>query len=342
MSTRPLRRRLAAALTVIALAGGTAACGSSEGAETTADGKTVIRYLGSAGSISLPEIAQALGFLDDFELKYVGETTGGPESLRALATDQVDIANSFQGAITKVIATGVPITSVVASYGYSGDVRSSIAVRDDGSVKTARDLIGKKVALNTLGANAEAVLDTYLEKEGLSEAEIEKVILVPLPATVAESSLRTKKVDAAFMSGPQLALAEQEGGLDVLVTDTEFLGDYTGGSYAMTTEFLEENPEEATGFVTGIAKAIEWTQQHSVEEVREVASKYFVANDRPEAAEALKLWNGTGIPRPGGYLADDDFELWLDWLDEQGEIDVDKVDLSKLWTNEFNELAPKG
>ncbi|MCW2835325.1 MAG: transporter substrate-binding protein [Nocardioides sp.] len=61
------------------------------------------------------ELADALGYYEDIELDYVGQVQGGPEALRALATDQIDFADAFQGAIAKVVATGVPVTAVVAS-----------------------------------------------------------------------------------------------------------------------------------------------------------------------------------------------------------------------------------
>jgi len=35
--------------------------------------------------------------------------------------------------------------------------------------------------MNTLGANAEAVLDTFLAKGGLTQDQIKQVTLVPLP-----------------------------------------------------------------------------------------------------------------------------------------------------------------
>jgi ABC-type nitrate/sulfonate/bicarbonate transport system substrate-binding protein len=338
MSTRPLRRRFLAAVAVTALAAGTAACGSSS-AETTADGKVIVRYQSSPGAVTVPEIAAELGFFDEVELELVGESTGGPESLRALSTDQVDIANAFQGAIAKVISTGAPVKAVVASYGSSGDVRTHLAIRDDGDVKTARDLIGKKVALNTLGANSEAVLDTYLAGEGLTQAEIEKVTLVPLPGNVLEASLREKQIDAAFFGGPAFELANQRPGLAVLTTDVDVVGPYTGGSYAMHEKFLDENPEASKDFVAGVGEAIAWIQETPIEEVREVAVKILTDSGREEGIGVVQLFKGHGIPTVGGWLRDEDFTIWLDWLETAGELRGGELELDDIFTNEFNPYA---
>ncbi|GGD08803.1 ABC transporter substrate-binding protein [Nocardioides daphniae] len=337
--TRPrLTVRLAAAIATLGLGATMTACGSS-GAQTTEDGRTVIRYQSSAGAVTIPEIAAELGYLDNIELKLVGETTGGPESLRALATDQVDIANAFQGAIAKVVSTGAPVKAVVASYGSVGEVKQSITVRDDGSVKSAKDLVGKKVALNTLGANWEAVLDTYLAQEGLTPAEIEKVTLVPLPANVLEASLREKQIDAAFLSGPALEIAQERPGLTVLATDLDVVGPYTGGSYAVHEKLLEENPEAAEELVAGIARAIEWTQTRSVEEVREFVIDFLTEQGRDDAVQTIKFWHGTGIPSAGGWLRDKDFSIWLDWLEASGEVDQGSVEIEDIYTNELNPYA---
>lgn len=335
---RGLVARLAAATAALALAGSLAACGSS-GAQVTEDGKTVIRYQSSPGAVTLPEIAAELGFFENIELELVGETTGGPESLRALATDQVDIASAFQGAIAKVISTGAPVKAVVASYGTVGNVKQSVVVRDDGSVRSAKDLVGKKVALNTLGANWEAVLDTYLAQEGLTRREIEKVTLVPLPANVLEASLREKQIDAAFVSGPALEIAQQRPGLTVLTDDLEVVGPYTGGSIALHEQFIEQHPEATRDFVEGVAKAIEWTQGRGVQEVRDFVTDFLTEQGRDDAVQTIQFWRGTGIPTIGGWLRDEDFSLWIDWLEESGEVEKGAVDVADLYTNEFNPYA---
>lgn len=335
---RGLAARLAAATAALALGGSLAACGSS-GAQITEDGKTVIRYQTSGGAVTLPEIAAELGFFENIELELVGETTGGPESLRALATDQVDIANAFQGAIAKVISTGAPVKAVVASYGSVGKVRTSIAVRDDGSVRSAKDLVGKKVALNTLGANSEAVLDTYLAQEGLTPKEIERVTLVPLPGNVLEASLREKQVDAAFVSGPVLAIAQQRPGVTVLTDDVEVVGPYTGGSYAVHEKLISQHPEAVEDLVGGLAKAIEWTQERSAEEVRDFVIGFLAEQGRDDAIPVVEHFQGYGIPTVGGWLRDEDFSLWVDWLEQSGEVDKGAVDVGDLYSNEFNPYA---
>ena len=91
---------------------------------------------------------------------------GGPASLQALASRQVDIStNAFFGTTAQVVASGAPIKAVIASYGTNQKTGSAVvALPDSGLTDDPHSFIGTKVAVNTLGANAEAVLDTWFVK----------------------------------------------------------------------------------------------------------------------------------------------------------------------------------
>jgi ABC-type nitrate/sulfonate/bicarbonate transport system substrate-binding protein len=336
MTTR-LRRLTAAA---VALASSLAVAGcAANGAEGE---QTTIRYQTNAGLVDLPELADALGYLDGIELERVGDVQGGPESLRAVATDQVDYGGAFNGAIAKLASTGAPITAVISYYGSSGDVSSSLLVKDDSGIKGARDLIGKKVAVNTLGANAEAVLDTYLEKEGLTPAEIDRVTLVPLPGINSEAALREGQVDASYLFGSLKEVALSHGGITELVNDIDLVGEYNAGSYVLRDDFIKRNPDTSEKFVAAIAKALEYTQTHPIEEIRELMKGYLEDHGRGDFAAALDLWQGTGVPARGGVISDEDFELWLHWLEANGEVDADAVEPSEIYTNDLNPYAEEG
>ena len=340
--TSTLRRLSGAAAGLALVAAGATACSPSNA--TGGHETTTIRYQTNAGLVDLPELADALGYFDasGITLDRIGDVAGGPESLRAVATDQVDYGGAFNGAIAKLASTGAPIKAVIAYYGSSGDVSSSLLVKKDSGIQDAKDLIGKKVAVNTLGANAEAVIDTYLEKQGLTQDQIHQVTLVPLPGINSEAALRSGQVDAAYLFGSLKQIALEHGGLTQLVNDIDLVGPYNAGSYVLSDRFIEQNPDTTKAFVGAVAKALRYTQTHSVGQVREVMKKYLVAHDRPDFAKALDLWKGTGVPAKGGVISDDDFTLWLHWLEANGEVDPDSVKPSEIYTNEYNPYAKEG
>lgn len=313
--------------------GGGASAGGSSG---------TIRYQGYQGQVNLPELAQALGYLDGVKLKYVGTVQGGPQSLAALMSNQVDYGAAFNGAIAQMASTGAPIKSVIGYYGSSGQVKSALLVKKNSQVKNAHDLIGKKVAVNTLGANAEAVLDTYLTKGGLSKAEIKKVTLVPLPGINEEAALREGKVDAAYLFGALEVSALKRGGLRSLVVDTDLVGPYNGGSIVMRDQFLEANPDVSKKFVSGLAKAVTYAANHPVDKTRKLMQAWLVKQNRPDDAKALDLWTGTGVATKAGLIRDRDFDLWLSWLKSRGDVKSDSVKASDMYTNRYNPYAKEG
>lgn len=329
-----MRRLLTAVLTVLVLVAAATGCGISN---ASGGGRTdTIRYQSTQGIANLPELAKALGYLDDVKLDYVGTVQGGPQSLAALMSNQVDYAGAFNGAIAQMASTGAPMTSVISYYGSSGPVKSALLVKKDSELKSARDLIGKKVAVNTLGANAEAILDTYLTKGGLSQSEIDSVTLVPLPGINEEAALREGKVDAAYLFGSLEVAALRRGGLRPLVVDTDLVGPYNGGSLVMRDDFLEANDELASRFVAGMAKAIEYAASHPVDQTRKVLQEWLIDQGRPDDAKALDLWTGTGVATKAGLIRDRDFDIWLSWLKARGAVEDESIDAADFYTNRYN------
>lgn len=340
MPSPHLRTRVAAAVAALALGASLSACGASGAATTNEDGDVVLRYQGGPGLMNYVELADALGYFENIDLDYVGAVQGGPESLRALATDQTDFAGGpFLGATVKVIESGVDLKAVVAAYGTSGDTTMSLLVKEGSGIRSGKDLVGKKIAVNTLGANSEAVIDTYLKAEGLSPEEIAKVTLVPLPGVSQESSLRDGQVDAALMAFATKNFALSNGGLEELAVDKDYVGEYNGGATVFRSEFIEENPEIVEEFVAGVAKAIEFDRTEGRERTVEVYSDWLADEDRAEEAKVYETWEGNGIPSEGGVLSEHDWEIWLEWLQDNGDVESTDIDVNKYFTNEFNPYA---
>jgi ABC-type nitrate/sulfonate/bicarbonate transport system substrate-binding protein len=331
-------RLLAAATSLVAVAALAAGCGGD--ADASGDG-TTIRYQTSPGIMNLAELADALGYLPGITLKNVGVVQGGPQALQALATGQVDLAGAFVGAAANVIANGTPAKGVIAYYGSDKNVYGALVTKDGAQITHPQDLIGKKIAVNTLGAQLEAVLDTWFAKSGMTADQIKQVTLVPLPSINAEAALRNGQVDAAYLSGSLLTNALKTPGLKVVMKDTQLLGSFNGGSYEMTDTYLEAHPDTAKEFVGGMAKAVHWTQTHPAGQVLATYTRYLEAHGEADDAQALSSWVGTGIATKGGTLRDQDYTTWTSWLQSKGLLEGD-LDVASLYTNEYNPYAHGG
>ncbi|MFE6268096.1 ABC transporter substrate-binding protein [Streptomyces goshikiensis] len=332
-STRTSRRQFLALLGISAAAVscGTATAGGGSGKQLKS-----LKYQGAVGSVTLPELAADLGYLEDLTLDWVGNTISGPQDIQSAATGQTHFGGAFNGAVVKLAASKAQIQAVVSYYGSDQDTYLGYYVLEDSPIRSARDLIGKKVGMNTLGAHAQALLDIYLERNGVSKADAGKVEPLVVPPVNTEQALRQKQIQVGVLSGVLRDKALAAGGIRPLFKDHELLGAFSAGTYVMTRRFIKENPDTARTFTTGVAKAIEWSRTTPREEVIARMTEIVKKRGRNEDTSTLQYWHSYGVAETGGRIADKEFQLWIDWLGERGEIKKGGLKAGDLYTNEFN------
>ncbi|MGW1958598.1 ABC transporter substrate-binding protein [Streptomyces sp. NPDC001920] len=324
-------------LTLLGLSAVSVSCGTAaSGTPAAKDQTKTLRYQGWAGQVTLPELAEDLGYLEDVKLKWVGNTISGPQDIQSAATGQVDFGGAFNGAVVKLAANNAPIKAVISYYGADKYAYNGFYVLKDSPIRSARDLIGKKVGMNTLGAHSEAMLDIYLQRGGLSQADIDKVEPLVVPPVNTEQSLRQKQIDVAVLGGILRDKALETGGIRPLFTDYQLLGAFSAGTYVMTDRFLKQNPDTARTFVTAVGRAIEWSRTTPHEEIVARMTEIVKKRGRNEDTAPLKFWRSYGVAETAGRITGKELQLWIDWLAERGDIKKGQVELSDLYTNEFN------
>ncbi|KLL10879.1 MULTISPECIES: ABC transporter substrate-binding protein [Protofrankia] len=312
-----------------------AACGQDNGSGAAQVEQTELRYQGSVGTVTPVELAADLGYLGPIKLKWIGNTISGPQDIQSAATGDVDFGAAFNGAIIKLIAAGSPIKAVAGSYGIDNKVFGGFYVLDGSPITSPRDLFGKKVGMNTLGAHYEAILDEYLKRGGLSQDEIKKVIPTVVPPVNTEQSLREKQIDVAVLNGILRDKALARGGIHPLFSDYDLFGSFTAGSYVLREDFIKKNPTTTRQFVEGVGKAIEWSRATPLDQVIARFKDIIAKRDRKEDTTAIQYFKGFGVAGKGGLIADADFTRWTDWLKVNGQLKKD-VTPAELFTNEFN------
>ncbi|PRH75687.1 ABC transporter substrate-binding protein, partial [Streptomyces solincola] len=306
------------------------------------DRTRTLRYQGAVGQVTPAELAADLGFLEDVKLEWVGNTISGPQDIQSAATGQTDFGGAFNGAVVKLAANKAPIKAVISYYGSDKDSYQGYYVLADSPIRGPRDLLGAKVGMNTLGAHAEALLDIYLERGGLSAGDIGKVEPLALPPVNTEQSLRQGQIEVAVLGGILRDKALAKGGIRPLFTDHQLLGPFSAGTYVMTERFLKQNPGASRTFVTGVGRALAWSRTTPREEVIARMTEIVDRRGRNEDTAALKFWKSYGVADPTGRVAGEEIELWIDWLADRGDLDRSKVSLDRLYTNAFNRAEAAG
>lgn len=334
-------RKWAALLSTAAIALSLAACGDKETKDQATDAasgeKYALKYNGEAGLVMPAELAEDLGYFKKVKLDYQGASKGGPESIQYVATKQIDFGNSFNGAIIKSIEKGVKIKGVITAYGSTSENFMGLFAKKGTDIQEAKDLIGKKVAINIRGAHLEMMVSDYLYKQGLTKEEVDKVQFVTLPTINTEQAIVTGQVDAGIIAYIFRDKALENGDTEVVFKDTDtYDGDYNAGSYFFHDDFIQEHEAEVADFTQGVAKAYEWLEKTDRDEVVERFEKILEKRDRGESTEPLKYWKSSNVSSTGGKIEEKDYERWLEGLQRSGDVSSTDIDVTKMYTNEFN------
>lgn len=329
------KRLLAAVAAALTLASLVTACSSAQASDS--NGEISLRYQGWTDQVTLPEVADALGYFDGkVKLDWVGNTISGPQDVQSAATGQTDFGGAFAGAVAKLVAAGAPITAVINYYGSDAKTFTGFYVLTKSPIRTAADLVGKKVGVNTLGGQSEADIHDYLRRAGLSQSDVKKVQLVPLPPPNTEDALRRGQIDVAALSGQFQQRAVADGGVRAVFTDLQEYGPFNGGPYVFRNDFIAKHPDAVRAFTAGVAKAIEW--ERITPRAQVIAEFTKIINSRHRANEntsTLKYWLSVGVPSKYGEMDDQDFTRWQSWLNDTDAV-KGTIDASKLYTNKFN------
>lgn len=324
-------------LLVSALALGLAAPAAAQNLE-----KSEIRYQGWAGQVVWIELAEDLGYLAPLKSKWVGNTISGPQDIQTVVTGDVDIGGAFYGAIIKLAAKKAPVKAVLGYYGSDDNTYNGYYVKDDSPIKGPRDLIGKKVAVNTLGAHHEFMLREYLERGKLTNAEAKQVTLVATPPVTGEQALRQGQVEVSTLGGVLRDKALERGGIRPLFKDRDLFGNFTGGALVLHNKFIEQNPNTSRHLVSALARSIEWARNTPPAEVRARYTKIIEGRKRAETADAIQYWKSTGVAGKGGLITDKELQIWVDWLVKDEVVKPGQLKAADLYTNAFNPYANGG
>ncbi len=301
------------------------------------EGVTVVRFLNTQGQIELFEIADSLGLLKDkgIRIQSVGYSQGGPESLFAMASGSADIASAATPAIINAIAAGAKIIGVMASGGVSKSVNSKFFVLSDSKIRTATDLKGKSIAVNTLGAHLDYTVREYLRNHDMRP---DAVSLIAVPGPQLEEVLRHRQVDVVAVGAWQTVFAgkiEADGGARVLFTDYEVLGDIVLGTYAMEKSFIARHAQAVRDLVTASAKAADWATQHPGDARTLTAQILKKRGDNPALA---RYWAGLGL-RTHDLYTPRDAQFWIDVLVRAGRLKPGQLVPADVETNQYNGFA---
>jgi len=307
--------------------------------EKPKDETTVIRILDSSTPNEW-EIAQKLTGRDILEEEGVKlelinsvQSNVGTQGIQALLANNIDYTGSAWPAWINAIASGGKIKAVVSgTTNNKNDPGSRWVVLENSSIYSAKDFIGKRIAVNGLGAERDYVTREYLKRNGIP---IEQVQIVPVPNPQIEQVLRTGQVDIAALLPPYFDVAYEGGGLRIIFTNYDIKGDNTLLGSGFRDDFIEKHPDTVKRFVIAFEKSkrIVWEEfQKNPENVKKaLAQIYEEKGGNPKEAKYYKPLFSPENP----YTTDKDIQWWIDIFESEGKLKPGQIKPSDVYTNEF-------
>lgn len=324
----------------------TALCGAGwmlVGRVNKAHSQVVIRVLDSSAPSSW-EIAQQLTGRDllleeGVRLKQIPgiQSTGGTQTLQALLANNIDYGTSYWPAWINIIAAGGKIKAVATGGVTTRDTPSNgFVVLEESPIRTPADLVGKRIAVNVLGAENDYLVRQFLRQNGLSIGQVE---LVVVPWAQQEQVLKSGQVDvAASFSYAYFGPAHERGGLRELPGTRGFdiKGCNTGSGQGFREEFIKKHPDTVRSFVTAFEKTNRLIWEEFRKDPGRVKKAYVEIATRkggnPKLAEYYRPAWSPEYP----FATDRDLQYWLDIFAAEGKIKTGQIKPSDVYTHEFN------
>lgn len=286
------------------------------------------RYLASQGGLSAYELAAELGYFEGtgITIENVGYATGGPASLIALASGDVEIGSAATSAVLNSISGGNDFVAAYPSNGINNEVQSIFYVLEDSPIRDIKDIAGKTIAVNTLGAHLDYTIREALHSVGLPSDAANQIVV---PGPQLEQVLRSGQVDVSAFGYWQTTFegaAKKNGGLRAIFDDTDILGEIAGGFIVLRRDFIEKHPETAKIFVEQSERALDYAREHP-EETKKIFAKALA--ERGENADIAQFFRGYGV-RPGGKAIERDLQFWIDVLVREGKIKEGQLSVEKI------------
>jgi NitT/TauT family transport system substrate-binding protein len=202
----------------------------------------------------------------------------------------------------------------------------AIQVAQNSPVKTAKDLEGKTVAVNTLNNIVHLMAMAWIDKNGGSSSKV-KFVEVPFPQMAA--TLSAGKLDAISVHEPFATAAIEKGGARVLAQPWgDVLPKFLIASWFASEKWLAKNKETGQAFVRAIGRGIDAIQ-----------------GDPEGSRAAMVKWAGLN-PDLAGKIGLPVFEKGIAEKDLQATIDLTlkyKLIAKAFKAREvISDLAPKG
>ena len=205
------------------------------------------------------------------------------------------------------------------------------------------NLKGKKIGVSALGSATHMVANLILAQAGLKADDVNFIAVGS--AEGALTAFRTGQIDAMSNIDPVMTILEQKGEIRI-IADTRTLkgtvdvfgGPMPAGCLYASVEFIEKNPHTVQALTYAMAHSLKWLQTAGPSDIIKTVPEAYLRGDR---ALYLAAFNKVREAiSPDGMFPDEGPRTAARVLAGfDSAINLNKIELSKTYTNEFAKKA---
>jgi NitT/TauT family transport system substrate-binding protein len=311
------RRRGVPGLAVLAVtAAGVVGCGgggSSSGAAPASAGSPLKSI--SVGAFPLTQLMLPYVARDEhdfsaqkLDVKITALAGSAVQEVPNVLSGHMDIGVSGLADLLPAIASGAPLV-ILPGFGTKIEpdlsTATNVIVAKDPQIRSLKDLVGKRVALNALGSAHQLYITLAMRRAGLDPKSV-KFVQIPLPNI--PGAIQKGQVDAGQALDPVLSLAHSLGEHDVLAIGADVAGNLPSAVYWTSKSWASAHPREIAAFTAAMKKAASRLESKP-DIMRAYAAKYTKFD--PKVVKSIKNFGAftttvtrADIDKVAGILAD--------------------------------------
>jgi len=268
-----------------------AGCGSSDDEPGEASGGAQQVKVGIIPILDVAPIylGKEKGFFTSRNIELTLESgQGGAAIVPGVVSGQFQFGFSNVTSLLIAQSRGLPLKVVsngVASTGKDKADFGGVVTRDD-SIKTAADLAGKRVAVNTLKNIGDSTIRASVRKAGGDPSSI-KFVELAFPDMPA--ALQADRVDAIWVVEPFLSTSLGEGGRLVASNYVDTAPDLTVAVYFTSEQLTKDDPDLVKRFTEAMTESLAYADSHP-DEARQVLTTYTQIDEAVIQKLTLPKW----------------------------------------------------
>ncbi len=278
-------------------------------------------------------VAHSLGYFEDEGLKVDIQLTSGADKVTsAVLSGDVEIGFCGSEATIYVYNNGEK-DYLVNFAGLTKKDGSFLVSREKIENFKTTDLKGKHILGGREGGMPALTLEWALNQNGLSTKDVN-----------LDTSIDFASMSGAFIGGtgdfvtmfePAASALEKQGYGYVVESVGNLGGTVPYTSYNARKSYIENNPDVIKGFTNAIQKGIDYTMNHSAEEIADVIIDYFPDTSRNDLIDIINKYKDNDSWFKTTYIEEESFNHIEEIMENGGKLDK-KAPYNKLVNNTYS------